>query len=126
MSEKKFPEGFFWGAATASYQVEGGIENCDWAKAATDGRVPVCGQACAHYTRFKEDFDLAKSLSHNAHRFSIEWARIEPVQGQFNEEAIAHYREVLNALRERGISPFITLWHFTLPLWFSESGGFER
>ncbi len=126
MKEKKFPEGFYWGAATASYQVEGGIENNDWAEAARDGRVPVCGMACDHYNRYEEDFDIAKSLGHTAHRFSVEWARIEPEQGKFNEEAIAHYREVLLALRVRNIKPFITLWHFTLPLWFSKSGGFER
>ena len=113
MSEKKFPEGFLWGAATASYQVEGEIENCDWAQAARDGRVPACGVACNHYERYEEDFDIAKSLGHNAHRFSVEWARIEPVQGQFDEKAIEHYRKVLLALKARNITPFITLWHFT-------------
>lgn len=123
---KKFPEGFYWGAATASYQVEGGIENTDWAKAARQGRVPVCGLACDHYNRYEADFDLVKSLGHNAHRFSIEWARIEPEAGQFNESEIEHYRAVIKALRARGIKPYITLWHFTLPLWFAESGGFER
>lgn len=123
---KKFPEGFYWGAATASYQVEGGIENTDWAKAAREGRVPVCGLACDHYNRYEADFDLVKSLGHNAHRFSIEWARIEPEAGQFNESEIEHYRAVIKALRARGIKPYITLWHFTLPLWFAESGGFER
>ena len=126
MNEKKFPEGFYWGAATASYQVEGGIDNCDWAKAARDGQVPVCGLACDHYNRYEADFDIAKELGHTAHRFSVEWARIEPVEGQFNKEAIEHYRKVLTALKARDIKPFITLWHFTLPLWFSESGGFER
>jgi beta-glucosidase len=126
MIMKQFPKGFLWGAATASYQVEGGIENCDWAQAARDGRVPVCGRACEHYTRYGQDFDIAKSLGHNAHRFSVEWARIEPEEGQFNQEAIKHYRTVLEALRARNIEPFITLWHFTLPLWFSQSGGFER
>ncbi len=123
---KEFPKGFLWGAATASYQVEGGIENCDWAEAAREGRVPACGRACDHYNRYKEDFDIAKKLGHNAHRFSVEWARIEPEEGKFDSEAIEHYREVLQALQERDITPFITLWHFTLPLWFSESGGFER
>lgn len=124
--EMKFPDGFYWGAATASYQVEGGIENCDWAKAAREGRVPVCGQACDHYHRYESDFDLAKSLGHNAHRFSLEWARIEPEEGKFDEAAIEHYRDVLKALHARGLTPFITIWHFTLPLWFSETGGFER
>lgn len=123
---KTFPDGFYWGAATASYQVEGGIENCDWAQAAREGRVPHCGQACDHYNRYEADFDLAKELGHTAHRFSIEWARIEPEEGQFDQEAIAHYRAVLQALKDRGIKPFVTLWHFTLPLWFTQKGGFER
>lgn len=126
MSEKRFPDGFKWGAATASYQVEGGIENCDWAEAARKGFVPPCGSACDHYHRYEEDFDIAKSLGHNAHRFSVEWARIEPEPGKFDEQAIEHYRQVLQALHARGITPYITLWHFTLPLWFSQSGGFER
>ena len=126
MNEKKFPEGFYWGAATASYQVEGGIDNCDWSKAASDGRVPECGLACDHFNRYEEDFDIAKSLGHTAHRFSVEWARIEPEEGKFNHEAIEHYRNVLKALHARNITPFITLWHFTLPIWFSEKGGFER
>lgn len=123
---KKFPDNFYWGAATASYQVEGGINNTDWAAAARMGRVPVCGKACDHYNRYEADFDIAKSLGHNAHRFSVEWARIEPAPGQFNQEAIEHYRAVLAALQTRGITPFIALWHFTLPMWFAESGGFER
>lgn len=122
----KFPEGFYWGAATSAFQVEGNIENMDWAKAAREGRVPEIGRAADHYNRYEADFDIAKSLGHNAHRFSIEWSRIEPEEGKFDEEAIEHYREVLRALRARNIEPFITLWHFTLPLWFSESGGFER
>lgn len=124
--KKEFPKGFYWGAATASYQVEGGIDNCDWAAAARDGRVPPCGQACDHYHRFEADFDIAKSLGHTAHRFSVEWARIEPEEGKFNEAEIEHYRAVLEALHDRGIKPYVTLWHFTLPVWFSESGGFER
>lgn len=123
---KKFPDGFYWGAATASYQVEGGIDNTDWADAARAGRVPVCGQACDHYHRYELDFDIAKELGHTAHRLSIEWARIEPAEGRYDKQAIEHYRNVLEALRARGLTPFVTIWHFTLPLWFAESGGFER
>lgn len=88
--------------------------------------MPSIGRACEHYTRFREDFDIAKSLGHTAHRFSIEWARIEPKEGTFDEREIEHYREVLIALRERGLEPYVTLYHFTLPLWFSESGGWKR
>lgn len=126
IKEKRFPEGFYWGAASASYQVEGGIENCDWAEAARKGQVPTCGRACDHYNRFEEDFDIAKSLGHNCHRISIEWARIEPEEGIFSEEAIEHYREVLAALRVRRLKPFISVWHFTLPQWFADKGGFEH
>ncbi len=122
----KFPKDFYWGAATASYQVEGGIENTDWAQAARAGHVPLAGQLADSYNRYEEDFDIAKELGHNAHRFSVEWARIEPEEGTFDQEALEHYRKVLQALKTRNIQPFITLWHFTLPLWFSQSGGFER
>lgn len=109
---------FFWGAATSSYQVEGGIKN-DWSAVGLDA-----GKAADHYNRFKEDFDLAKALGHNAHRLSIEWSRIEPEEGKFNQKEIEHYQKVISALRERGLEPFVTLWHFTNPTWFSELGGF--
>ena len=121
-----FPKNFYWGAATASYQVEGWNENTDWAQASKDGKVPKAGRLADHYHRYEEDFDIAKELGHNAHRFSIEWARIEPEEGKFDYEEIEHYRQVLQALRKRKIEPFITLWHFTLPLWFANRGGFER
>lgn len=116
----KFPDGFYWGAATSAYQVEGGINNCDWAE------VYPAGIACDHYNRFEEDFDIAKSLGHNAHRFSIEWSRIEPEEGKFNKKEIEHYQKVINALRERDIEPFVTLWHWTLPIWVSDQGGWAN
>ncbi len=151
MSEQhSFPKGFLWGAATASHQVEGGNTN-DWSeweklnapqlaqesashfahlphwkefeKEAADPKNYISGIACDHYHRFEEDFDIAQSLGHNAHRFSIEWSRIEPKEGVFDEQAIDHYRQVLQALKRRGITPFVTLWHWTLPLWLSEQGG---
>lgn len=122
----RFPDGFLWGASTASYQIEGGIFNTDWAKAGEQGRVPKAGIACDHYNRYEEDFDIAQELGHNAHRFSLEWARIEPEEGKFDEREIEHYRKVIKALKVRNLQPYITLWHFTLPLWFSEKGGFEQ
>ena len=123
--EFKFPAGFYWGSATSAYQVEGEVENNDWAEAARQGKVPPAGRACDHYNLYEKDFDIIKSLSQNAHRFSIEWARVEPEEGKFDEAEIEHYRKVLRALRERGIEPFVTLWHFTLPIWFVRKGGFE-
>src|SRR3989344_908343 len=86
----------------------------------------ISGPACGHYNKFKEDFDIAKSLGQNAHRFSIEWSRVEPEEGKFNEKEIEHYRQVIIALKERGLEPFVTLWHFTLPVWFAKKGGFEN
>jgi len=121
-----FPKNFLWGAATASYQVEGGIENNDWAQAARDGMVPSCGDACDHYNRFEKDFDRAKELNHNFHRFSIEWARIEPREGQWDEKEIEHYRNVLKALNARGITPMVTCWHWTVPQWCAEKGGISN
>ncbi len=147
----KFPKGFLWGAATAAHQVEGGMNN-DWtqweknnakrlAKEAKDKwadwqqkKFPemfdpknyVSGRACDHYNRFEEDFDLAKSLGHNAHRFSIEWSRVEPEEGKFDEREIEHYRQVLQALRDRGMEPFVTLWHWTEPIWFNDLGGWTN
>ena len=115
----KFPKNFYWGTTTSAYQVEGGIRN-DWSVA---GKKFDAGRACDHYHRFEEDFDLAKAMNNNAHRFSIEWARIEPEQGKFDQKEIEHYRRVILALRERGLEPFITLYHWTLPVWFAKKGG---
>ena len=115
----KFPENFYWGTSTSAYQVEGGIKN-DWSKI---GGQYDAGQACDHYNRFEQDFDLAKAMNNNAHRFSIEWARIEPKPGEFDQKEIEHYRKVISALRERGLEPFVALNHYTLPTWFAKSGG---
>lgn len=123
----EFPKGFLWGAATAAHQVEGGNIHSDWWDwEQRGGGVEPSGLACDHYNRFEEDFRLAKSLGHNAHRLSIEWARIEPEEGKWNEEVVRHYQKVLQSLKDKNIKTFVTLFHFTLPLWFAEKGGFER
>lgn len=123
----KFPGGFFWGAATSSHQVEGGQHN-DWSEWEKLGKIndgTASRNAADHWNRYEADFDIAKSLGHNAHRFSVEWSRIEPQPGQWDEAALEHYRNVVRALLERGMEPFVTLWHFTNPVWFSVSGGWE-
>jgi len=113
----RFPKDFLWGSSTSAYQVEGGINNCDWSK------FKDAGAACDHYNRYEEDFDLLKKLNQNSFRLSIEWSRVEPKEGEFDEKEIEHYKKVLLALKERGIVPFVTLYHWTVPLWFKEKGG---
>ncbi|TSD03771.1 MAG: beta-glucosidase [Parcubacteria group bacterium Athens0714_26] len=115
----KFPPKFLWGASTSAYQVEGGNNN-DWSKWLDAGR------ACDHYHLYEQDFDLIKELGQNAHRFSLEWSRIEPEEGKFNKKEINHYRDVLLALRKRNIKSVVTLWHFTNPLWFAQKGGWAN
>lgn len=120
-TSKSFPKDFLWGSATSAYQVEGSNKNSDW----EHWRVRA-GLSCDHYNRFEEDFDIAKSLNQNAHRFSVEWARIEPEKGEFDEREVEHYRQVLKALKKRKIKPLVTLHHFTNPLWVAERGGWEN
>lgn len=147
----KFPDNFYWGAATSSHQIEGNNDN-DWSEweKINAGRLAqiakrknwpdfilknypnplqeenyISDRTCDYYNKFKEDFDIAKSLNHNSHRLAIEWSRIEPEEGKFNEEEIEHYRQVVAALRERNIEPFITLWHWPIPIWLKNKGGFE-
>jgi len=124
---QRFPPGFLWGTATAAHQVEGGNRWNDWWEYEERGRVPYrSGDACRHYDRFEQDFDLARSLGQNAHRFSIEWSRIEPEEGRWNPVAAAHYARVVRALRDRGLEPIVTLHHFTTPAWFLRRGGWAR
>lgn len=148
-----FPKKFLWGAATSAHQVEGGthnqwsvweLENAkskaaqahyhfgdldSWARigrVAKDPQQYVSGKSTDHYHRYKEDFDLLQKMNMNAFRFSIEWSRVEPSEGAWNAEAIEHYKEYAKELKWRGIEPVVTLFHFTLPTWFTAKGGFEK
>lgn len=123
----RFPDNFLFGAATAAHQVEGDNQHSDWLEAECAGRLPAAsGEACRHWQLFREDFALARSFGHTAHRFSIEWSRIEPRPGQFDEAALDHYVEVVEELRRLGIEPVVTLQHFTLPRWVAAGGGWFR
>ncbi|MBC7564636.1 glycoside hydrolase family 1 protein, partial [Candidatus Saccharibacteria bacterium] len=148
-----FDKHFLWGASTASHQIEGGnhnqwsvweLENAKtkaaqaeyhfneyprWDAIKHDAKSPdnyVSGDLADHYNRYKEDFDYLTKMNMNAYRFSIEWSRVEPREGAWNAEAITHYKQYLVELRKRDIEPVVTLFHFTLPVWFSEMGGFEK
>lgn len=126
----RFPDGFYWGTATSSHQVEGNNTNNDWwAFEQVEGNVKdgtTSGIACDHYNRFDEDFKMSKEFGHNAHRFSIEWSRIEPEEGHFDEKEVDHYRRVLESLHKHELTPFVTLHHFTHPQWFADMGGWTN
>ena len=123
-----FQKDFFIGAATAAHQVEGGNIHSDyWAQehmVHTDFLEPS-GNAVDHYHRYDEDIRLMAQAGLNAYRFSIEWARIEPEEGQFDESEIEHYRDVIKVCRENGLEPIVTLHHFTSPKWLISKGGWE-
>lgn len=129
----RFGKDFLWGSATAAYQVEGYCTNNNWYKfeSARDehGRPRIlnnqrAGICCDHWNRYKEDIQLMKALSLNAYRFSVEWSKIEPEQGKFDEAALDHYENVVDELLKNGIEPMVTLHHFTDPIWFEEQGAF--
>lgn len=150
---RQFPNDFLWGASTSSHQVEGNTNNqwsewekknahrlaktaekrlhwlpnwADIAPQATDPANYISGTGIDHYTHFREDFDLLTKLNMNAFRFSIEWSRIEPVEGVWDKAAIQHYKTYFAELKKRNITPIVTLWHWTLPVWFAQKGGFEK
>jgi len=116
-----FPEDFVFGVATSAYQVEGHIEN-DWAEWERAGKLKEahvrCGRGVDHWNRFAEDVRLAQDVGASAFRISLEWARIEPVRGQYDEAAIDSYRQRLLQMKAAGIRPVVTLHHFTHPTWF--------
>lgn len=154
MPKQLIPKNFYWGASTASHQVEGGTINQwsvwelananelaktakdrlehivpDWESISNQAQNPnnyVSGRAVDHYKRFEEDFDIAKSLNLNAFRFSVEWSRIEPEEGKWNDDAIEHYRIYIRELRKRGLEPFLNIWHWTMPNWYVAKGEFKH
>jgi beta-glucosidase len=113
-----------WGTGASSTQCEGAAPASDWWDWERAGRAPRSGDGNGFATRFAQDFELFAALGLTHHRLSVEWARVEPVQGRHDAEAVAHYREVLGAAARAGISPWVCLHHFTLPRWFAASGGF--
>ncbi len=122
-----FPPDFIWGVAASSHQVEGGTTNNQWAEWEKRGRIKskdCVGLACDWWGNAEQDFDLARSLGVNALRLSVEWSRIEPEEGAWDDTALTRYRQMLKALHARGIRPFVTLHHFTNPLWFERKGAF--
>lgn len=125
-----FPRGFLWGAATSSAQIEGG-----WNE---DGRTPSiwdaapadrirdgadCHVACDHYHRWREDVALMKELGLKSYRFSLSWSRVMPEVGRINGKGVAFYSDLVDELRRNGIEPLVTIYHWDLPVWVQERGG---
>ncbi len=125
-TKHNLPANFLLGAASSSHQVEGNNIHNDWWFWEQKGKLPASRVATDHFNRYKEDFVLAKQIGLNAMRISIEWSRIEPVEGKFDSAAVEHYRKVLQNMEALGLTRMVTLFHFTLPLWFANKGGFEK
>lgn len=126
---KPLAKGFLWGTATAAHQIEGNNSNADfWL--AENVKPTLFSEpsldACDSYHRYEEDIALAAKLGFNAHRFGIEWARIEPEPGKFSMAELDHYLRVLEACHAHGLAPIVTYSHWTVPRWFAARGGFEQ
>lgn len=153
MTKPVFSKHFLWGASTSAHQVEGRnhnnwtiweLENARalaksavykighlpaWPEVKNEASKPenyVSGRAIDHYNRYETDFDIIRRMNLNAFRFSIEWSRIEPDEGVWDAAEIEHYKSYIAALKKRGIEPLITLYHWTVPVWFAKKGSFAR
>ena len=139
MAQFTFPKDFLWGTASAAYQVEGNNKNSDWwlwenrdkkkdkfllfKKFKSKWPLECSNNACDFYNKYEEDFDLSLQCNNNAIRLGLEWSRIEPDENNFNQGEIEHYTKVLNSARKNGLKTFVTLHHFTHPIWFAKKGG---
>ena len=127
MSE--FPEGFVWGTATAAHQVDGASWNNDWWEWEHDPRSPCVessGDACDHWHRYPDDIRMLAGLGFGSYRFSLEWSRIEPEEGEWSAVALDHYRRMCATCHEEGIRPVVTFHHFTTPRWAAAEGGWAE
>ena len=132
MTEKGFPEYFLWGAATAAAQIEGGyldggrsLSIWDTAPGEKIHNHENCHVACDHYHRWQEDIELMKQIGLKSYRFSISWSRIVPSPGVINEEGLRFYSDLTDGLLNAGIEPLVTLYHWDLPVWMYEKGGWR-
>jgi beta-glucosidase len=123
---RPFPAGFGWGTATAAHQVEGGNWNNDWWAWEHTPSSPCqepSGDACDHFHRWPDDVAMLAGLGFTAYRFSLEWSRIEPEEGELSRASLDHYRRMCAGCREHGVEPIVTFHHFTTPRWVAARGG---
>jgi len=125
----KMPASFLWGVSTSGHQIEGNNVNSDaWLMENVKPTIfqQRSGDACDSLNRFQQDIDLVKVLGFNSYRFSIEWARIEPIEGQFSVAMLDYYKRVIAYCHKAGIRPAVSFNHYTTPIWFAASGGMMR
>ena len=127
---QRFPKGFLWATGEDAYQHEGGNLNNDWARWEAQSPSPIdngdrCGRAVDFYNRYMHDFKMAAADHQNAHRIGIEWSRVEPRIGEYDDKAWRRYEDMLRTMKKHGFVSFFNIWHFTLPLWAVELGGWE-
>ena len=125
---QQFPAQFLWGAATAGHQVEGQNTNSDvWCLEHVKPTLfsESSGDACDSFNRWPHDMDIVRALGLNTYRFSLEWARIEPSEGEFSAAMLDHYRKMIAGCRKRGLTPMVTFNHFSAPRWFAAKGGWQ-
>jgi beta-glucosidase len=123
------PEGWVWGVATAAHQIEGGNVNNDWwlfEHTPGSGTAESSADACDSWNRWLEDLQIVKTMGVDAYRFSLEWSRIEPAEGEFSLVALEHYRQILVAAHEMGLKAYVTFHHFTTPQWAADKGGWAN
>ena len=125
LEDLNFPSSFRWGSATAAHQVEGHLVN-NWTVHEAANGLEQSGAACDHWNRWREDFQLLSNLGLNSYRFSIEWSRLEPREGVWDDEPLERYSNMVDDLVARGIRPVVTLHHFSHPAWWEEKGGFAK
>ncbi|MCX7657358.1 MAG: family 1 glycosylhydrolase, partial [Oscillospiraceae bacterium] len=130
-SEIKFPENFLWGASTAGQQIEGGnnsfFDSGEFVPKTAFGGTAYepAGMACNSFEMFDKDLELLKSMNLSVYRMSIEWSRIEPQEGIFDEKALEKYLKMFSLLKENGIKLCLTLHHMSHPVWFHKKGFFN-
>jgi beta-glucosidase len=123
-----FPDGFLWGTSTAAHQVEGGNWNNDWWAWEHAPGTPckeTSGDACDHWHRYPDDIALLADLGFGTYRFSLEWSRIEPEDGEWSRASLDHYRRMCATCKDHGLAPIVTFHHFTTPRWLAAQGGWE-
>jgi len=123
-TKRLWPKGFIWGTGASSTQCEGAAPESDWYAWERAGNAPISADGNGFASRYSQDFKILASLGLTHHRLSIEWARIEPLQGARDQNTIDHYRNILTTARELKINIWVCLHHFTLPNWFAKLGGF--